>query len=321
MRGEETCAKKKCREDLIKFILESRTKGERVILMIDGNENMRTGALAKRLKQRDINMRDSIREKVGSLKFPTWFRGQEQIDAIWVSDELKVESATMLPFFFSIGDHRGIMIDIPEHMLLGNKLIKIKRPYARRLICGRPEVRNKYVKLLERYCTKNKLQEKIDWVRINKEHMSRRKLNKIINKLDKIKAEGMLQAEKKCRKLNMGKIPYSPQLAVQANRVILVRSLQRRIKGAKVKKATIGKLVKKAELDEKVLDELKKEEAINNRLQKELIKYWEMKAQAWSLRRNFLDTLINKATGNNKKRLIDIKKGKSRAYNGEFGRR
>ena len=108
----------------------------------------------------------------------------------------------------------------------------------------------------------------------------------------------------------MGKIPYSPQLAVQANRVILVRSLQRRIKGAKVKKATIGKLVKKAELDEKVLNELKKEEAINNRLQKELIKYWEMKAQAWSLRRNFLDTLINKATGNSKKRLIDIKKGR-----------
>ena len=68
---------KKCREDLIKFILESKGKADRVILMIDGNENMRTGALAKRLKQRDINMRDSIREKVGSLKFPTWFQGQE----------------------------------------------------------------------------------------------------------------------------------------------------------------------------------------------------------------------------------------------------
>ena len=145
------------------------------------------------------------------------------------------------------------------------------------------------------------MQEKIEWVRKNKENISRRKLNKIINKLDKTKAEGMLQAEKKCRKLNMGKIPYSPQLATQANRVILVRSLQRKIKGANVKKATIGKLVKKAKLDEKVLDELKKEEEINNRLQKELIKYWEMKAQAWSLRRNFLDILINKAIGINKK--------------------
>ena len=76
MKGKEKCAKKKCREDLIKFILESRIKEERVILMIDGNENMRTGALAKRLKQRDINMRDSIWDKVGSQKFPTWFRGQ-----------------------------------------------------------------------------------------------------------------------------------------------------------------------------------------------------------------------------------------------------
>ena len=99
------CAKKKCRKYLIKFILESRTKGERFILMIDGNENMRTGTLAKRLRQTDINMRDSIRDKVGSLKFPTWFRGQEQIDAIQVSDEIEIERATMLPFFFGVGDH------------------------------------------------------------------------------------------------------------------------------------------------------------------------------------------------------------------------
>ena len=74
----------------------------------------------------------------------------------------------MLPFFFSIGDHRGIMIDIPEHMLLGDKLIKIKRPYARRLICGRPEVKEKYIKLLEKYCNNNELQEKLEWVQKRK---------------------------------------------------------------------------------------------------------------------------------------------------------
>ena len=33
-----------------------------------------------------------------------------------------------------------------------------------------------------------------------------------------------------------------------------------------------------------------------------------MKAQAWSLRKNFLDDLIGKADGNKKKRLIEIKK-------------
>ena len=101
-------------------------------------------------------MRDSIRDKVGSLKFPTWFRGQEQIDAIWVSDEIKIERATMLPFFFRIDDHQGIMIDIPEHILLGNKLIKIKRPYARRLICGRPALKEKYIKLLKSTVEKTK---------------------------------------------------------------------------------------------------------------------------------------------------------------------
>ena len=163
----------------------------------------------------------------------------------------------MLPFFFSIGDHQSIMIDIPEHMIVGNKLIKIKRPYARRLICGRPAVKDKYIKLLEKYCRENKLQEKIEWVRKSKGVMTRRKLNRAINKLDRIKAEGMLQAEKKCRKLHMGKVPYSPQLVTQANRVILVRALQRKEYGAKVKQTTIEKLLKKSELDIKVLREIK----------------------------------------------------------------
>ena len=50
--------------------------------MLDGNENMRTGKLAAMLKKEPIDMRDAIRDRVGNLKLPTWFRGQEQIDAI-----------------------------------------------------------------------------------------------------------------------------------------------------------------------------------------------------------------------------------------------
>ena len=132
-------------------------------------------------------------------------------------------------------------------------------------------------------------------------------MNRVIKKLDRIKAEVMLQAEKKCRKFHMGKVPYSPQLVTQANRVILVRSLQRKVHGEKVKQSKIEKLVKKAELDINVIKEIKNVDDINKRLQKELIKYWEMKAQAWSLRRNFLDNLISKAEGSSKKKLIGIK--------------
>ena len=82
--------------------------------MIDGNENMRMGKLANTLRKEPINMRDAIRDRVGNCKFPTWFRGQEQIDAIWTSEEIEFNSMTFLPFFFGIGDHRGIIMNIPE---------------------------------------------------------------------------------------------------------------------------------------------------------------------------------------------------------------
>ena len=60
-----------------------REEGERVVLMIDGNENMRDGKLARALRSEPFCMKDTIRDRVGIKKFATWYRGQEQIDAIW----------------------------------------------------------------------------------------------------------------------------------------------------------------------------------------------------------------------------------------------
>ena len=161
MQGIKMCAKKKCRMDLMEFIRNRKQEGENIILMIDGNENMVIGKMAQELSEEPINMRDPIRTRVGSLRFPTWFRGQDQIDAIWISEGLKALKVTFLPFFFSIGDHRGIMLDIPEELLLGNKIVKIPRPQARRLIRKRPVVKAKYIKELERYIHNSRILEEL----------------------------------------------------------------------------------------------------------------------------------------------------------------
>ena len=58
-------------------------------------------------------------------------------------------------------------MDIPEEALLGNKMIKIERSQARRLISQRTEVRNKYVKTLNNFFEYHELGNKIK--RISKE--------------------------------------------------------------------------------------------------------------------------------------------------------
>ena len=75
-----------------------KLNGEKIILMLDGNDNMQTRKLAKALKDEPYNMIDRIRSKVGNLKFPTHYRGQEQIDDIWISKDLVATKATALPF-------------------------------------------------------------------------------------------------------------------------------------------------------------------------------------------------------------------------------
>ena len=132
-------------------------------------------------------MIDSIRTKIGDKKFATHFRGQEQIDAIWISKGLKTTTATALPFFFSIGDHRGFLMDIPEEFILGNKITKIQRPYARRLICQKKEVQNKYIKELEYQINQHKLVEKMEYIKNNKSILSKERITTLLNALDREK--------------------------------------------------------------------------------------------------------------------------------------
>ena len=63
--------------------------------MVDGNESMRIGKLASELREESIGMRDPIRSRVGFKKFPTWFRVQDQIDTIWISEGLTITKITL----------------------------------------------------------------------------------------------------------------------------------------------------------------------------------------------------------------------------------
>ena len=85
--------------DLVQFIRDRKQEGENIILMIDGNESMQIGKLAKELRDKSISMSDPIRSRVESSKFPTWFRGKDQIDSIWISKRLTATKVTFLSFF------------------------------------------------------------------------------------------------------------------------------------------------------------------------------------------------------------------------------
>ena len=71
------CTKDKFRTDLLAFIKLCKNNRDKIVLMLDGNENMQIGKTAKALLQKIYNIIDSIRSKIGNLKSPTYHRGQE----------------------------------------------------------------------------------------------------------------------------------------------------------------------------------------------------------------------------------------------------
>ena len=108
-------------------MLQWREEGDKLILILDGNENMKNGQLARMLRTPDLDMKDAIKSRSGMDGPATFVRGSRQIDAAWVTPDIEISAASFLPFFFGVGDHRAIMLDLPQHSLIGGNIHQISR--------------------------------------------------------------------------------------------------------------------------------------------------------------------------------------------------
>ena len=155
---------------------------------------------------------DAVENKINEKGPPTYVRGRNQIDAIWVTKDITIDNARFLPFYFGMGDHRGIMIDINYSSMLGQSKKIICNPQGRRLQCNKSKVKRKYIDNLENFCWKHRLYDKLQSM-INSHHNSKEKFQKQMDIIDKIMSEGMINAEKKCRKIRAGEVPFCAELS------------------------------------------------------------------------------------------------------------
>ena len=135
---QEVCPRDAFLRDLSLELHSQITAGERLIVMMDGNCDMRGGPLWQMMT--DMGLRDAILARHGTTGAPaTYILGQHPIDAIWVSLDIPVVSAGWLGGDFAIGDHRVGFVDIPFQALIGEEKLKVAHPQARRLNCGLPK--------------------------------------------------------------------------------------------------------------------------------------------------------------------------------------
>ena len=118
---------------------EWRAKGDRLILLLDDNEDMKNAKLAWAIRlDSKLKMKDLVRERAHKEGPATWFRGTKQIYGTFASSDVDCCGDRFLTFCSGIGYHKDVVVDIPHQSLLGKQVLKVLRQEARRLQCGLP---------------------------------------------------------------------------------------------------------------------------------------------------------------------------------------
>ena len=193
---------------------------------MDANENIYTKRIGKMLTDGNgLDMTEVVGAFTGQRLGATFFRGSTPIDGIWATSDIEVVHACVMPCGYGIGDHRLFIVDFRTALLIGAEPPRVMRATSRRLNTAIPHTEAKYVKNLEANLAKHRIVE-----RTNQAHRSTTNKTILQGRLDSIDTEAkqfMVHAEKKCRRIKSGRIPFSPDSAIWIRRGQVYRSLLR----------------------------------------------------------------------------------------------
>jgi hypothetical protein len=217
-----TCPREAFLIDLKEEITKFQESGDHIILMLDGNEDMRKGPLSNILST--LRLREVILQHHGCRAPSTYRRNNKDIpiDGIWASHSLEIKVGGYLAFNELITgcDHRALWIDIDYQNAFGYAgNSPIIRPSARRLNNRNPHIRNNFNSRRKGYANKSNLAHRIATLEnsINGELS----WDQIVEyeTIDNLRRDHIRRAGKRCRKFRKGNVPYSPTLQEARNKV------------------------------------------------------------------------------------------------------
>ena len=175
---------------------------------------------------------------------PTFFRGSKPIDGVWATSEVTISAACVMPAGFGIGDHRLFVVDIHTSSLVGANPVRVLRSCARRLNTKLPGVVAKYNDKLEELVLEHRIIERMGEAH---EHSSsnaeaKMKMDAVDNEFKEYKKS----AEKGCRKIKSGSIPFSPESEIWIRRLQVYTTLLARTKGRQVNRGNLIRSARRA---------------------------------------------------------------------------
>jgi hypothetical protein len=273
--SDNRCPRDSILEDLGQCINTWRNAGNQIILMADFNDNVE----GPRIQQwtQSLQLTNAISSLHPLNNEPTFHRGQTSIDGIFVSHTIKPVQGGYLPFGSLPSDHRCLWIDITKHNAFGYKPPLSVKPSARRLKSDNPTVRNKWLQIYEQFIRDNELhlrQFRLEASIISHMNLEQQKEYEDIRRL---RMQGIKAADKGCRKLTMGNVPFSDKYKDITDKIELWRAVITKKSYCKYSQSKLRRLEKRTGIQHSLhctIEEAKAKE------KQALDEYWKFKKTA-----------------------------------------
>jgi hypothetical protein len=274
-------------DDLWHQVDEWREKGDQIIMGGDWNTDVREEKFLQPFRMR--NLVASITSIHGVNCPGTYSGGKNPIDEIFCSRSLNVKSAGYLAHGQSTGDHRPIWVDITKKSLLGLQLAKLPSFNARRLKCQDPRVVSRYNSVLEKFLTTHGVYNRIYNLFHNFSTPLTLDQEIEFEKLDRLREQGMMLAEKKCRKLRMGGLRWSPMLQAARLTILYYKLTLAKRTDRNISSRFLIRLSNKVNINAMHMSKPQLVQAINTSFDN----YKHIRVQHKELRRSFLDDMAS----------------------------
>jgi hypothetical protein len=255
---EDRCPREMFVQDLLIEVATWLAAGDQLVIGGDINEDVRKCSLSRRLK--DMGMVEIVTKTHGADGPSTYNRGSAPIDGIFVSPTLQ---GTRCGYDKFVWDHRLLWIEVPLTVAFGHNVPPTIRAVARRLKCEDPRIVKKYLAEYETWIDHFGLLEKAQRLQEGAASSPEWLLKPEYDRLDKIRYDAMMFADKHCRKLKMGAKQWTPNYQLARDKVTMWKLIVQRKQGKRVHTRYLQRLVTKCGDSEALTANL--EEALDNR--------------------------------------------------------
>ncbi len=98
------------------------------------NEHIYDGPLGRALSDPGgLGLQEAVLQQTGRRMGAKFFRGSKPIDGLWVTSDIEIANACVMPFGYGIGNRRMFILDVTTESLIGKNPTKVVRPVSHQL--------------------------------------------------------------------------------------------------------------------------------------------------------------------------------------------